>query len=233
MNALWWIPTIAILGLLVIGAGGAMTELLSPFGGFRMVLLGVLIAITAALVLSAAGALATARGWPWRSRAVRAAAVPMIVSVAILVLRATGGEHPIHDITTDVDDTVHFAREIAELRAPEDRTAVIAQQHALNTDVKPLILDEPAARAFTRALDAASAMPGWEVTASSSNVGRISVIARSRIFRFVDDVTVRVEGTRDGKSQIDVRSRSRVGVSDLGANAARIRAYLERIETAR
>jgi len=43
--------------------------------------------------------------------------------------------------------------------------------------------------------------------------------------RFKDDVVVRVAPATNG-SRIDVRSVSRVGRSDLGANARRIRMFL-------
>jgi uncharacterized protein (DUF1499 family) len=54
----------------------------------------------------------------------------------------------------------------------------------------------------------------------------------SALFRFVDDVAVRIRGA-EGGSVVDVRSTSRVGVSDLGANARRIRELALRLGSAR
>jgi uncharacterized protein (DUF1499 family) len=80
------------------------------------------------------------------------------------------------------------------------------------------------AEAFKRALDAANAMPGWTVVDADPAAGRIEANETSRWFRFTDDVVIRV--TADGAgSRIDVRSVSRVGRSDFGVNAGRIRAY--------
>ena len=46
-------------------------------------------------------------------------------------------------------------------------------------------------------------------------------------FGFVDDIVIRVRATESG-SEVDLRSVSRVGRSDLGANAARIEAFAEK-----
>jgi uncharacterized protein (DUF1499 family) len=81
--------------------------------------------------------------------------------------------------------------------------------------------------AFRRAADAARAM-GWEMVAADSAAGRVEATATTRWFGFKDDVVVRVRPDGAG-SRIDVRSVSRVGGSDVGANAARIRAYLARV----
>ena len=58
--------------------------------------------------------------------------------------------------------------------------------------------------------------------------GRIEAVARTLWFGFEDDVVIRVRATAAG-SRIDMRSRSRVGVSDLGANAERIRRFARRV----
>jgi uncharacterized protein (DUF1499 family) len=73
-------------------------------------------------------------------------------------------------------------------------------------------------------------MPGWQVTGEDAAAGRIEAVATSRLFRFRDDVVIRVQaGPQEQGARIDVRSRSRIGQSDLGANAERIRAFLARV----
>ena len=69
---------------------------------------------------------------------------------------------------------------------------------------------------------------GWEIVASELAEGRIEATATTFWFGFKDDVVVRVTPTDSG-SRIDVRSVSRVGRSDVGANAERITAYLAQI----
>jgi uncharacterized protein (DUF1499 family) len=63
------------------------------------------------------------------------------------------------------------------------------------------------------------------VVAADPAAGRIEATATTFWFGFVDDVVVRVRPAAGGGSRIDVRSVSRVGKSDVGANAKRIRAY--------
>lgn len=96
-------------------------------------------------------------------------------------------------------------------------------------DIQPLILEEPAEAAFAKARAAARDM-GWEIVSADPAAGRIEAVATTFWFGFKDDVTVRVT-PQGGASRIDVRSKSRVGRGDAGANARRIREYLERLRT--
>jgi uncharacterized protein (DUF1499 family) len=139
---------------------------------------------------------------------------------------------PIHDITTDTERPPEFVA-ILPLRAAAPNPAtyggpeVAAQQRSAYPDIGPLRLDLPPGDGFTRALAAARAS-GWEIVAADSAAGRIEATATTGWFGFKDDVVIRV--TPDGGgSRVDVRSVSRVGMSDVGANAKRIRAYLKRL----
>ncbi|MES2524205.1 MAG: DUF1499 domain-containing protein [Gemmatimonadota bacterium] len=136
---------------------------------------------------------------------------------------------PIHDITTDTADPPAFVailplREGAPNRADYAGDSIAVLQKDAYADVQPLDVSAPAAATFTRALDAAREM-GWEIVAADSTAGRIEGTATTTWFGFKDDVVVRVRAIGAG-SRVDVRSVSRVGRSDVGANAARIRAYL-------
>jgi uncharacterized protein (DUF1499 family) len=139
---------------------------------------------------------------------------------------------PIHDITTDVERPPEFqavlplrkgAANPAEYGGPE----IAAQQEKAYPDVVPLVLNIPAAEAFRLALQEARGM-GWEIVAADSGAGRIEATATTPWFGFKDDVVVRVAPEGPG-SRVDVRSVSRVGMSDVGANAERIRKYLARL----
>jgi uncharacterized protein (DUF1499 family) len=70
---------------------------------------------------------------------------------------------------------------------------------------------------------------GWEIVAASEDDGRFEATDTTFWFGFKDDVVVRIRPEGDG-SRIDLRSVSRVGVGDLGANAARIKRFVQRIE---
>jgi uncharacterized protein (DUF1499 family) len=136
---------------------------------------------------------------------------------------------PIHDISTDTEDPPRFVavaplRKDAPNRIEYGGPDVAAQQHRAYPDLRPATVAEPPPRAFERALAAARAQ-GWDIVESSPADGRIEATDTTRWFGFKDDVVVRVRPEGAG-SRVDVRSLSRVGRSDVGKNAARIRAYL-------
>ena len=85
--------------------------------------------------------------------------------------------------------------------------------------------------AFNRALQTAADL-GWEVYHQDREAGVIEAVATTRIMGFKDDVVIRVRGSHDG-AQVDLRSVSRVGEGDIGANAKRIRAFLEAFQQAK
>ena len=140
---------------------------------------------------------------------------------------------PIHDITTDTEDPPAFET-ILPLRAqaPNPATyggpAVAAQQREGYPDISPADYPVETEAAFEAAVAAARDL-GWTVVAMDEAGGRIEAIDRTFWFGFVDDVVIRIRPT-DAGSRIDVRSVSRVGVSDIGTNAARIRAYLAQLD---
>jgi uncharacterized protein (DUF1499 family) len=74
-------------------------------------------------------------------------------------------------------------------------------------------------------------LPRWTLTAEGSGAGgtAIQAVARTRVFRFQDDVTIRIR-REGGRTRVGVRSRSRVGKWDFGQNARNIRAFLEQLD---
>ena len=105
---------------------------------------------------------------------------------------------------------------------------VAAKQQQAYPDIVPLLLNVPPGRAFERALAAAKAK-GWDIVASDPAGGRIEATDTTFWFGFKDDVVVRVTPLPTG-SRVDARSLSRVGVGDVGANAARVRAFLAAVK---
>ncbi|MCC7410040.1 MAG: DUF1499 domain-containing protein [Gammaproteobacteria bacterium] len=135
----------------------------------------------------------------------------------------------IHDISTDLDDPPAF-ESVELLGAPRENLLdyqggeVARQQRAAYRNLDPLLTLEPPEAAFARAHAVATEL-GWDIVEAAPQEGRIEAVATTRWFRFKDDVIIRIRRTDDG-SRIDLRSVSRVGRSDLGANADRIRAFL-------
>jgi uncharacterized protein (DUF1499 family) len=91
-----------------------------------------------------------------------------------------------------------------------------------------VLLDIAPDSVFTLAHRAAEKM-GWEIVAADSAAGRVEATATTTWFGFKDDVVIRIEPADRG-TRVDVRSKSRVGRGDVGANAARIRKYVETLK---
>jgi uncharacterized protein (DUF1499 family) len=142
---------------------------------------------------------------------------------------------PINDITTNTaspPDFVEAGRGEANgaAGAPYPGKEFADQQHAAYPDVETLHFERSPAEVFSAALQVAETMPGWQVVTADTTGGRIEATVTTRWFRFKDDVVVRVAPASSG-TDVDLRSRSRVGQSDVGANAARIREYTKRLKT--
>ncbi len=139
---------------------------------------------------------------------------------------------PIHDITTDAFDPPVFVALLPErTKAPNGAAyggpEIAAQQQRAYPYIKSLIVKTAPPESVQRALDAARSL-GWEVVASDAAAGRIEATSTTSWFGFKDDIVVRVRPEGSG-SRIDVRSVSRVGKSDLGANAQRVREFLAKL----
>ncbi len=135
----------------------------------------------------------------------------------------------IHDITTDMNDPPAFVAIMPLRQGAPDPAAyggpeVAAEQKAAYPDIRPLILPMSPRSAFPRALAEAKKM-GWTIVAAVPSEGRIEATATTFWFGFTDDIVVRIRPDGFG-SRVDMRSVSRVGQSDLGTNAQRVREYL-------
>ncbi len=148
-------------------------------------------------------------------------------------LRLARSLPPIHDITTDTGDPPEFVSILA-LRADAPNPAVYAgaaiaeQQQRAYPDLKPLKVGLSPADVLAHAVDVGQSM-GWEIVAAVPLEGRLEATATTFWFGFKDDVVVRITPS-DGGSRVDVRSVSRVGRSDVGANARRIRTFLKKLD---
>jgi uncharacterized protein (DUF1499 family) len=221
---------LAGLALLLAGPGHrfGLWSLDAGFAMFRYAAYG---GIAAAAISAAALILAPLRGQRrGMFRALAGLAIGLTtVGVPAYYLYTARSVPPIHDISTDTEDPPAFEAVLplrAEAPNPADYggPAVAAQQRDAYPDIAPADYPVAPEAAFEAALAAAREMD-WEIAAADQAAGRIEASDRTFWFGFVDDVVIRVRPT-DAGSRIDVRSVSRVGVGDIGTNAARIRAYL-------
>lgn len=230
----WFSLTVLVFALLVFRAGEPEAERLAPVAGAYLL---VLIALALAL-------LAFVRIWQTGHRGVGAAAQAFALSLALLAPLLYLGAQAVRlptlaDVSTDIEDPPSYSRSRAALdaragRVPPDlpRETRITQRKAYPKAL-PIVLELPAEGAFELARRAAAAQ-GWHIVEAvrpggRSGAGRIEAVARSRILRLVDDITIRVRPRADG-SRIDIRSASRLGGHDFGGNAAKIAAFSDELE---
>ena len=146
----------------------------------------------------------------------------------------------IHDISTDLADPPTFqtlqmradnldnvpGADDAKMRGmtPEQRWAMVHQK--AYGDIRSVRVNEPVASVVAKAERLAKAR-GWDVAISLPEEGRLEATETSAFFQFKDDVILRVRPSATGAGSIvDMRSVSRVGQSDLGMNAKRVRSFL-------
>ena len=146
----------------------------------------------------------------------------------------------IHDVSTDLADPPAFVT--LALRAdnldaipgegddemkgmnPQQRWVIVHQK--AYGDIRSVRIDEPVPTVIAKAERLAKAR-GWDVAVSLPEEGRFEATETSAFFRFKDDIVLRVKPTETGDGSIvDMRSVSRVGSSDLGVNAKRVRSFL-------
>jgi hypothetical protein len=156
------------------------------------------------------------------------------VLVASLVLGAASAVVPldyvrrvktlpyINDITTDSERLPQFS-------PPKTYESHFAELQRIGyPSLRHLELALPPKQAFARAAEIAR-RKGWEITALDESMGRIEAVATTRWFGFKDDVVIRITAAGAG-SRVDMRSRSRVGRSDVGTNARRIEEFLAQMQ---
>jgi uncharacterized protein (DUF1499 family) len=154
-----------------------------------------------------------------------------VVALPLSHLQQATSVPAIHDITTDTADPPQF-RAVADARDaamntvayPGNETA--AKQEKAYPWIEPLVVARGPDAVF-RVAKALVQDRGWTLQAAEPDTGRIEATAVTFWYGFRDDVAIRIAPTDDGRTRIDVRSASRVGISDLGVNAERVRAVLD------
>ena len=162
---------------------------------------------------------------------------------------AIQGNPFIHDITTDFADPPQIlaAADMPRgnpasydgsglVEGAEPKITVSEAQRKGFPDIAPLQLTIEMDEAVAAARKAIAEM-GMEILAvgaigeEAGGAWRIEAVYTSRGFGFKDDFIVRLSPGADGGVRVDVRSKSRVGKSDLGDNAARVRAFLDKMKS--
>ncbi|TFI59005.1 DUF1499 domain-containing protein [Sphingomonas parva] len=248
-NSLWarrvtWAAVVLGVGSVIValaaalGAGQGMWHFRGAFGVLRYAFF---VAIAGA-VLGLVGLVMAQRAR--RGRLLLANLAALVAALGFLLflgslVRQARSVPAIHDVATDLDDLPQFTR--LKVRADNlenvpdmDRTALKAlspeqRWKALHReaygDLRTIKVSTSVEDTVRRA-EALARERGWDVALSDPAGGTLEVTATSLFFRFKDDAIVRVRPAPGGGSLVDMRSISRVGGSDVGMNAKRVRAFL-------
>ena len=204
------LAAVAVAALIASGPGTRLGLWQYPVA-FWLLRVAAYAGIAAGVLSLVALAVPKARAGKLRWLAIALVAGAAAAAVPLNFLRQARSVPPINDISTDLQNA-----------------AFAEQQKQAYPDVQPLRLPSSPRASFEKALAAAQAM-GWDITQQDPAAGSIEAVDTTRWFGFKDDIAVRVSPEGAG-SRVDVRSKSRVGRSDLGTNARRIRSYFERLK---
>jgi hypothetical protein len=216
------ILAVALLAASGLGVRAGLWPFRVGFGMFAGALLAGLGAVGAAGIALAVPRLRR-QGWPVLVAALLIGAA--CAAMPLDYLRRVKTLPYINDITTDSQKPPQFS-------PPKPYEAHFAELQGIGyPDLRALELGVPPIQAIARTRDALQAM-GLEIVAADERQGTIEAVATTRWFGFKDDVAVRISPAGAG-SRVDVRSKSRLGRSDLGTNAKRIQELLDRVAVAR
>ena len=157
-----------------------------------------------------------------------------VVTVAFFAIAARGGKVPrINDITTDTANPPQF---VAAITIDANRGRDMAypgpsfaeQQRAGYPDLAPLQLPGSPDEVFKRVEAAARQMPTWQLTRTDLAAHALEGVDTTALFRFQDDFVIEVR-PQDSGSVVQMRSKSRDGKGDIGANAARIQGFFAQL----
>ncbi len=233
----WWARAILVGAvvaavLLPLGALGSKFGIWGFQGGFLLLAGGTILALLGLVVGLVAMIVSSKRGYAEDKPSLL---IGMGISALIIALMgvqfyAASSVPPIHNISTDIAEPPEFAAVVAlrgETSNPLEYNAdqLGPLQREAYPWVVPLNLDMAPAEALALAERALTDL-GLEIVAVDAAAGIVEATATTFWFGFKDDVVVRVKADGAG-SRVDVRSVSRVGQSDLGANARRIGQILE------
>jgi uncharacterized protein (DUF1499 family) len=236
-----WSPLVATFALAVTIIAVLLIRLsrVDYAAGFAALGFGLGLALIAILL----SLLAFLRIWQEGRRGLGSAVRGLILGVAILAYPSwfalkAATLPAINDITTDTENPPAFSRSRAALEARNQRVPpdvppeVREAQREAYAQIAPLTLDVGPDEAFEMVRKAATNL-GWQIVEAVKpggriGLGRLEAVDRTFLLRLPDDVTVRLRPRADG-TRIDVRSASRIGNQDLGANAARIRRFLDEV----
>ncbi|MDH5552562.1 MAG: DUF1499 domain-containing protein [Nitrosomonas sp.] len=193
-------------------------------GGFVLGLLAVFMSVISLLLALRAKASGIFSAWAGLILGL------LVTSPVLMTIYAASSVPAIHDISTDLKNPPEFVAMLAlrtDNHNPLDRknpTELATLQQVAYPGIVPVFINQNVNQVFEKA-HALVIARGWEIVAASAQQGRIEATATTPIMGFKDDIVIRLRGASGG-TMVDMRSVSRVGKSDLGANAKRIEEFM-------
>lgn len=236
-----WSRRLALFGIAVVITGPLLARMgaIEPFQGLVVVASG-LICSGLALVLAL---LAYADIWRSGATGLARANLGFLLSLATLAYPAAqivnAFRLPVtNDVSTDLADPPGFARSRTALDGrrgyvpPEMPQQARDIQRAAYPDLAPVLLEMGPDEAFELVIEVVDKLK-WRIVdrtppSARTGSGRIDAVERTLLMNFSDDITIRLRALPN-ETRIDIRSVSRVGKHDLGANAARIRRFTQEL----
>lgn len=227
---------VAIIALVLAGVGLTLARynVIDKLDGFYGMLIGALLAAVASVIAVISLLMSLKANGVSRKPAIIALvlAVPFVAFIATRPAAADGAP-AIHDITTDLASPPEFQtltiREdnLAGVDTVENWQEIHAKAYG---DIQPLLFNRPVSE-VTIAAHSVAQDKGWDIAAFDPGAGRIEATDYVSYIRFEDIIVIEVTPSADNSgSEVNVRSVSQLGVSDLGVNAKRIRAFMADLE---
>jgi uncharacterized protein (DUF1499 family) len=227
-----------LLGVALVAAGivAAHFGLTPPFKGFQIFLVGFFFA-GVAIALGILGMLLT-RGEERRGGQTRARIgliLGLLVAAPIVGVVLRHRAVPINDITTDTHNPPQFVAalkmspECGEGLAYNPKFAPIQEKNY--PGLAPITLDGTPNIVYKRVEILAGEIPNWSITRNDQSAHELEGVSTSALFKFKDDFIIQVRPDGTDKSIVEMRSKSRCGVSDLGANYDRIMSFFRILKT--
>lgn len=135
-----------------------------------------------------------------------------------------------NDVTTDFENPLEFKKIESSLGAKYPAKFIELQKKNY-PEIGPLILDEPQEKVFRRAINVIEHHKTWKLVHQSAADGEIEFFDTSKLFKFKDDAVVQIFQQSEGKTIVNMRSRSNTGRSDFGINSKRIAEFFSMLKS--
>jgi len=142
--------------------------------------------------------------------------------------------NPLNDVCTKLNPPLEYTKPLYEtLNDYQPRFARI--QERIYPDIKTLVYEHVLEGTtlndvYIDVLRYVRAKSRWEIIATDNTEKKIQVLSKSLILRFKNDIMIHVSEEGQGLERhfkVDMRSKSRLGMSDFGSNACCIRNFLD------